>query len=114
MPPMCATTTMSRTSSTGSGSTSTWSIPAYFKTGAEDLDTAQEQKLDHLCRKLRLESGDRLLDIGCGWGGLVCWAATHYGVDAVGVTLSERQVEEARRRVAEQGLSEQAEIRCQD
>ena len=87
---------------------------AYFKTGAEDLDTAQEQKLDHLCRKLRLKPGNRLLDIGCGWGGLVCWAAAHYGVEAVGITLSERQVEEARRRVGEAGLSERVEIRRQD
>ena len=47
----------------------------YFENGDEDLDTAQEQKLDHLCRKLRLQPGDRLLDIGCGWGGLLCWAA---------------------------------------
>jgi cyclopropane-fatty-acyl-phospholipid synthase len=62
---------------------------AYFRTGEEGLDTAQEQKLDHICRKLRLEPGDRLLDIGCGWGGLICWAAARYGVTAVGVTLSE-------------------------
>ncbi|MBV9965564.1 MAG: class I SAM-dependent methyltransferase [Alphaproteobacteria bacterium] len=87
---------------------------AYFKTGAEDLDTAQEQKLDHLCRKLRLQPGERLLDIGCGWGGLACWAAARYGVTAVGVTLSELQVEEARRRVADAALADRVEIRCQD
>ena len=61
---------------------------AYFKTGDEDIHTAQAQKLDHICRKLRLEPGDRFLDIGCGWGALVRWAAKHYGVDATGITLS--------------------------
>ena len=87
---------------------------AYFATGEEDLDTAQEQKLDHLCRKLRLKPGERLLDIGCGWGGLVCWAAEHYGVEAVGVTLSEPQVEEARARIAAAGLAGRVEVRMQD
>jgi cyclopropane-fatty-acyl-phospholipid synthase len=64
---------------------------AYFKTGKEDIDTAQVQKLDHICRKLRLKPGDRLLDIGCGWGALVLHAAEKYDVDATGVTLSENQ-----------------------
>jgi cyclopropane-fatty-acyl-phospholipid synthase len=87
---------------------------AYFVSGEEDLDTAQEQKLDHLCRILRLKPGERLLDIGCGWGGLICWAAKHYGVEAVGVTLSEPQVEEARARIAAAGLAGRAEARLQD
>ena len=87
---------------------------AYFGTGKEDIDAAQEQKLDHLCRKLRLRPGERLLDIGCGWGGLVCWAAERYGVSAVGVTLSERQVEYARERIRALGLSDQVEVRLQD
>src|SRR5690348_15159077 len=68
----------------------------YFRTGTEDIDTAQEQKLDHICRKLRLQPGERLLDIGCGWGGLLRWAARHYGVTGVGITLSHRQYEYAR------------------
>ncbi len=53
---------------------------AYFATPDDDIDTAQERKLDYICRKLRLQPGERLLDIGCGWGGLVIYAAQHYGV----------------------------------
>jgi cyclopropane-fatty-acyl-phospholipid synthase len=87
---------------------------AYFVTGAEDLDTAQEQKLDHLCRKLRLQPGDRLLDIGCGWGGLLRWAASHYGVEGVGITLSDRQFADARERAAIDGLGGRIEVRLQD
>lgn len=67
----------------------------YFPTGAEDLDTAQERKLEHICRKLRLRPGERLLDIGCGWGGLAMYAAEKYGVEVLGVTLSDNQVEYA-------------------
>jgi cyclopropane-fatty-acyl-phospholipid synthase len=87
---------------------------AYFVTGEEDLDTAQEQKLDHICRKLRLAPGDRLLDIGCGWGGLLHWAATRYGVLGTGITVSERQRAYAAERVAAAGLGHQIEIRLQD
>lgn len=87
---------------------------AYFETGREELDLAQERKLDHLCRKLRLRRGERLLDIGCGWGGLVCWAAEHYGVEAVGVTLSPPQAEEARAQAAVLGLGDRVEILCCD
>ena len=87
---------------------------AYFVMGDEDLDTAQEQKLDHLCRKLRLRPGERLLDIGCGWGGLVCWAAERYGVEAVGVTLSRPQAEFAQARIVAAGLERRATVRCED
>jgi cyclopropane-fatty-acyl-phospholipid synthase len=86
----------------------------YFPTGTEDIDAAQEAKLDHICRKLRLKPGERLLDIGCGWGGLVLHAAEKYGVAAVGVTLSERQVEEGKRRVAAAGLADRVAIERRD
>jgi len=69
---------------------------AYFPTGSEDLDRAQELKLEHICRKLRLQRGERLLDVGCGWGGLAAYAAEKYGVRVLGVTLSESQVGWAR------------------
>jgi len=87
---------------------------AYFHTGTEDIDTAQAQKLDHICRKLRLAEGDRLLDIGCGWGGLLIWAAQRHGISGVGITLSRAQAELAQARVAEAGLRDRIEIRLQD
>jgi cyclopropane-fatty-acyl-phospholipid synthase len=87
---------------------------AYFETGEEDLDTAQEQKLDYICRKLRLRRGERLLDIGCGWGGLLCRAASRYGIEGVGITLSDQQFAYARKRVAALGLAARIEIRRQD
>src|SRR6266568_3076611 len=75
---------------------------AYFQSPDDDLDTAQERKLDYLCRKLRLRAGQRLLDIGCG--ALVIHAAKHFGVRAEGITLSELQAEWARERIAKAGL----------
>jgi len=87
---------------------------AYFQTGEEDIDTAQTQKLDYLCRKLRLRPGERLLDVGCGWGGLILYAAQHYGVKAYGVTLSEPQAELARARIREAGLSDRCEVQLRD
>lgn len=89
---------------------------AYFEgpdNPAADLDAAQEAKLDLICRKLELRPGERLLDIGCGWGSLIAFAAEHYGVEAIGVTLSERQANEANRRAAEAGLNHlvRAEVR---
>lgn len=79
---------------------------AYFPTGQEDLDTAQEAKLEHTCRKLRLKPGERLLDIGCGWGGLIIYAAEKFGAQALGISLSQPQVELANRRIAEAGLAD--------
>jgi cyclopropane-fatty-acyl-phospholipid synthase len=87
---------------------------AYFRNGNEDIDTAQRQKLDHVCRKLRLKPGERILDIGCGWGGLLHWAARYYGVNGVGITLSERQYAYARDRFSADGLGHQIEVRLQD
>jgi cyclopropane-fatty-acyl-phospholipid synthase len=78
--------------------------------GAETLDEAQEAKLDLICRKLRLEPGMRLLDIGCGWGGLLQYAAETYGVTGVGLTVSEQQAALARERCA--GLP--VEVRLED
>jgi len=78
---------------------------AYFRTEDDTLDDAQAQKLDLICRKLRLKSGERFLDIGCGWGGLLFWAATHYDVDATGITLSKNQYEHVRAEIAARGLS---------
>lgn len=83
---------------------------AYFQTGQETIDTAQEAKLRHICRKLRLQPGERLLDIGCGWGGLIMYAAQHYGVHAVGITLSDNQFTLARERVRATGLQQRVEV----
>jgi cyclopropane-fatty-acyl-phospholipid synthase len=87
---------------------------AYFKTGEENIDTAQVQKLDHICRKLRLAPGNRFLDIGCGWGALVMHAAQHYGVRATGVTLSDNQFRLAQERIRASGLADRCEVRLQD
>jgi len=87
---------------------------AYFPTGVEDLDTAQERKLDYICRKLHLQRGERLLDIGCGWGGLAMYAAEHYGVRVLGVTLSEQQAHYANERIARSGLGARASVKLCD
>ncbi len=87
---------------------------AYFQKPDDDIHTAQTAKLEHLCRKLRLRRGQRLLDIGCGWGGLAIYAARHYGAKVTGVTLSERQAEMARARVAEAGLEDEVSIHVCD
>ncbi|MGH8631433.1 MAG: class I SAM-dependent methyltransferase, partial [Burkholderiales bacterium] len=78
------------------------------------LDTAQEAKLEHSCRKLRLAPGERLLDIGCGWGGLILHAAQRYGVHALGITLSEPQARLARERLAAAGLSDRCQVEVRD
>lgn len=87
---------------------------AYFATPSEDLDTAQQHKLDYICRKLRLRHGDRLLDVGCGWGGFMMHAAAHYGVQAVGITLSVPQAEVARQRLRESKLNDQCRVKVLD
>ena len=87
---------------------------AYFKTPGDDLDTAQESKLDYVCRKLRLRPGERLLDLGCGWGGLAIYAAQHYGVQVHSITLSQPQVELAQERIAQAGLTQQCHVEVRD
>lgn len=87
---------------------------AYFATPQDDLDTAQERKLDYICRKLRLRPGERLLDIGCGWGGLVIYAAQHYGVKAHGITLSAPQAELANERIQAAGLADRCTVEVRD
>jgi cyclopropane-fatty-acyl-phospholipid synthase len=87
---------------------------AYFENGDEDLATAQQKKIDHILTKIGVQPGQTLLDIGCGWGALVIRAAGKFGARCVGVTLSERQCELARKRVAEAGLQDRVEIRLQD
>ena len=87
---------------------------AYFRTGDEDIDLAQQQKLAHLCRKMRLQPGERLLDIGCGWGGLVQFAATRHDIEAVGVTNSKAQYDTAHTRIAAAGLGDRVDIRLTD
>jgi cyclopropane-fatty-acyl-phospholipid synthase len=87
---------------------------AYFLDPHDGLEAAQRRKLDLVCRKLQLAAGQRLLDVGCGWGGLVIHAAQHYDVEAVGVTVSAEQAEEARRRVKEAGVDDRVSIHVQD
>jgi cyclopropane-fatty-acyl-phospholipid synthase len=87
---------------------------AYFRTAEDSLDTAQEAKLDLICRKLRLKPGERFLDIGCGWGGLIMYAAEHYGVDATGITLSQNQAAFAKERIEEAGLGSRCRVAIRD
>ena len=87
---------------------------AYFEHQEDTLEQAQWAKLDHICRKLRLAPGDRFLDIGCGWGALVIHAAQHYGVHAHGITLSQRQLELARQRIAQAGLEDRVTVELRD
>ena len=87
---------------------------AYFEHAQQNLEQAQCNKLDHICRKLRLQRGEHFLDIGCGWGALVCWAAKHYGVEAHGITLSQSQYEYACAEVSRQGLNGQVTIELRD
>ncbi len=86
-------------------------VPAPART---PLDRAQVRKLDQVCRKLALQPGERLLDIGCGWGSLLIHAAAHYDAKGVGVTLSEEQAAFGRERVARAGLADRVEIRLED
>jgi cyclopropane-fatty-acyl-phospholipid synthase len=87
---------------------------AYFHKPDDSLDDAQAQKLDHICRKLRLAKGERFLDIGCGWGALIFWAAENYGVNATGITLSRNQYEHVREQIAVRGLADRVRVELRD
>jgi cyclopropane-fatty-acyl-phospholipid synthase len=87
---------------------------AYFRDDADTLDAAQEQKLDHICRKLRLEAGEGFLDIGCGWGALLFHAAERYGVVATGITLSQNQFDHVTREIAARGLGGRVRVELRD
>jgi len=87
---------------------------AYFREPAMSLARAQEAKLDHICRKLMLRPGERFLDIGAGWGGLLMWAAEHYGVDATGITLSKNQHAHVSRLIQEKGLQGRVRMELRD
>ena len=87
---------------------------AYFETGSETLEQAQQAKFRHLCRKLRLQPGEYLLDVGCGWGGLARYAAREFGAKVFGITLSKEQLALARERVKEEGLEDLVELQLLD
>ena len=87
---------------------------AYFENPDAGLDMAQEAKLEHICRKLMLKPGEKFLDVGCGWGALVIHAARRYGVQAHGITLSERQLQLASQRIAEAGLQHLVSVELLD
>jgi cyclopropane-fatty-acyl-phospholipid synthase len=87
---------------------------AYFEDAGVDLDTAQQAKLEHICRKLMLKPGEKFLDIGCGWGALILHAAQRYGVHAHGVTLSPEQLKVARQRIDQAGLADRVSVELLD
>lgn len=87
---------------------------AYYHSGDQTLEEAQQNKYEHVCRKLRLQPGESLADLGCGWGGLLIYAAETYGISGVGVTLSKQQFEYANKKIAERGLSDRISVRYQD
>lgn len=87
---------------------------AYYRSPEMTLGQAQMAKLDHICRKLALQPGERLLDIGCGWGGLIIWAAQNYGVQAKGITLSRNQHDYVRQRIEDLGLQKQVQVELCD
>ncbi|MEZ5076890.1 MAG: cyclopropane-fatty-acyl-phospholipid synthase family protein [Solirubrobacterales bacterium] len=96
------------------GPTMVYSCAIWRDGEKKTLEEAQEEKLDTVARKLGLEQGERVLDVGCGWGGFPLWAATKYGCEVVGITLSPPQAERARQRAEEAGVADRVEIRVMD
>ncbi len=87
---------------------------AYFGTPDDDIDTAQERKVDYVCRKLRLRPGERMLDVGCGWGGLTIHAGKHYGAHVLGITISKPQADLANERIRKAGLADRCRVEVLD
>jgi len=87
---------------------------AYYRRDDDTLEAAQAQKLDHICRKLRLAPGERFLDIGCGWGALLFWAAERYGVQATGITLSQNQADHVAAEIRRRGLEGRVRVALTD
>jgi cyclopropane-fatty-acyl-phospholipid synthase len=87
---------------------------AYFLSPEDSLDQAQEQKLDYICKKLRLQKGEKFLDLGCGWGGLIMYAAENYGVHALGITNSVQQAELAQEHIHAACLADRCEVQVLD
>jgi cyclopropane-fatty-acyl-phospholipid synthase len=87
---------------------------AYFRGEEDTLEQAQRQKYEHICRKLQLKEGESLVDIGCGWGGMLIYAARHYGINGLGCTLSVHQAEYAKEKVAKEGLGGKISILLED
>lgn len=87
---------------------------AFFKTGYEDLETAQDQKLDLVCQKLQLKKGERLLDIGCGWGTLAAHSAKYYGTDSTGITIAQAGADYANAQIERWGVKDRARVHRMD
>ncbi|HET7454747.1 MAG TPA: cyclopropane-fatty-acyl-phospholipid synthase family protein [Solirubrobacterales bacterium] len=96
------------------GPTMVYSCAIWRDGEKKTLEEAQEEKLDTVARKLAIKEGERVLDVGCGWGGFPLWAATKYGADVVGITLSPPQAEKARQRAEEAGVADRVDIRVMD
>jgi len=96
------------------GPTMVYSCAIWRDGEMKTLEQAQEEKLDTVARKLAIKEGERILDVGCGWGGFPLWAATKYGANVVGITLSPPQAEKARQRAEEAGVADRVDIRVMD
>jgi cyclopropane-fatty-acyl-phospholipid synthase len=96
------------------GPTMVYSCAIWRDGEMKTLEEAQEEKLDTVARKLQIKEGERVLDVGCGWGGFPLWAATKYGANVVGITLSPPQAEKARQRAEEAGVADRVDIRVMD